>query len=267
MCDFTVEPVEIGGVRAEWVTANDVTGNGPIVLYFHGGAYMCGHPEQYRNATVWLSRTANARVLAPDYHLAPEHPFPAAFDDALNVYRWLITDAGVAPGQFVVAGDSAGGAIAVSVAADAFAVGLPLPACIITNSPFADLALSSPSLDNPKLNTSEPTKATIEWVTSTYLEAGGADPLNPRHSPVYRDLTGLPPLLIQVGGLDNLHDDGMRLAAQARSCGVDTTYSDYAESGHIWIVYQPADVDREAARAVDEMSRFIQNNLPAQAPS
>ena len=259
--NYETIPVDAHGVAAEWVIANDqpIVESAPVVLYFHGGAYLCGEPAQYRNATVGLSRAARARVLAVDYRLAPEHPYPAALDDAMTAYRWLLDDAGVPAARLVVAGDSAGGGLAVSVVADAIEQRLPTPACIIANSPYADMAVASPSLDDPARNATEPNKATIEWLAATFLN--GLDPKGPRYSPVYRDLGGLPPLLVQTAGQDNLQHDGIRLAAQARSCGVNTTYANYPDCGHIWIVLQPADEDPHAGAAMTEIAKFIEHHV------
>ena len=264
--NFKAVAVTAGGVPAEWIIANGVSRDRAVVLYFHGGAYLCGHPAQYRNITVWLSRLANVAVLAVDYRLAPEHPFPAAFEDALSAYRWLLKSGTADPARLVVAGDSAGAGLAVSLTADAIAAGLPPPVGVIGNSPYVDLSLASPSLDDPLRNQEQPNKETIEWLARTYLTAGNPpDAKHPRHSPVYRDLTGLPPLLIQTGGLDNLQDDGARLAEQARRCGVEVTYSAYPESLHIWPVLFPADKDGEAHRAIGEMAAFIGQCLGAVA--
>ncbi len=256
---FRAVAADAGGVPAEWVIADEARSYRAVVLYFHGGAYLCGHPEQYRNMTVWLSRLANAGVFSVDYRLAPEHPFPAAFDDAMSAYRWMLEIVGAKPDRLFVAGDSAGAGLAVSLTADAIAAGLPSPAGVIGNSPYADLSLASPSLDDPLRNQEEPNKTTIEWLAHTYLTAGNppADARDPRHSPVYRDLTGLPPLLIQTGGLDNLQDDGARLAEQARRCGVEVTYRAYPDSPHIWPVFFPADKNPAARRAIEEMAAFI----------
>lgn len=261
--DFEAIPEDADGVAAEWVIAHGVPASAPVSLYFHGGAYLCGTPQQYRNATVWLSRLAGVRVLAVDYRLAPEYPYPGAFEDALTVYRWLLAQS-VAPEQMVFAGDSAGASIAVTLAADALALGLPSPAAVLANSPFADLALQSPSLDDPALNQHEPNRTTIEWLVRTYLQAPAGSPINardPRHSPVYRDLSGLPPLLIQTAGQDNLRGDGARLASQARSCGVATTHTDYQECEHIWIATEPADKDPHCHRALTEMATFARLRL------
>ncbi|MFK7912326.1 MAG: alpha/beta hydrolase fold domain-containing protein [Pseudomonadales bacterium] len=261
--DYEATPVNADGVAAEWVLANGVSTTAPVVAYFHGGAYLCGTPQQYRNATVWLSRLARVRVLAVDYALAPEHPHPSAFENALSVYQWLLAQLPT-PAKIILAGDSAGASIAITLAADALALGLPLPAALLTNSPFADLALASASLDDPALNENEPNKTTIQWLAKTYLQAGpgpGLDACDPRHSPIYRDLTGLPPLLIQTAGKDNLRDDGIRLARKARECGVTTVHTDYARSGHIWIVTEPADKSPHSLQALQEMVTFANGVL------
>lgn len=265
--DFRVVPVDADGVAAEWVIADDVDNDAPVALYFHGGAYLCGTLEQYRNATVGLSRAAQVRVLSVDYRLAPEHPHPAAFEDALLAYRWVLEQPGIAPSRVLIAGDSAGASIAVGLVKDAIDAGLAVPCCIVANSPFADLALSSASLNDPSLNLSEPNKTTIEWLAKSYLQAGPAVPgeslsaTDPRHSPVYRDLSGLPPLLVQTGGLDNLKDDGKRLTIQAEHCGVTVRHTEYEGSGHIWIVLQPADTDTAAFAAFAEISDFVSSYL------
>lgn len=261
---YKLLPVDAGGVPAEWIIAEGVPDDAPVGLYFHGGAYLCGTPAQYRNATVGLSRSAQLRVLSVDYRLAPENPHPAAFVDALLVYRWLLNLPDVSPATLVVMGDSAGASIAVSVVMDALSQKLPAPACIIANSPFADLALASPSLNDPARNVAQPDKATVEWLARTYLDADTSTPLSatdPQHSPVYRDLSGLPALLVQTAGRDNLQHDGVRLAAQAISCEVDTLYTDYPTAGHIWIVLQTSDQDPNVAAAFAEISEFLKIHL------
>ncbi len=264
--DFWVEPVDAAGVPAEWVVADGVNNSAPVALYFHGGAYLCGTPEQYRNATVGLSRAAQVRVLSVAYRLAPEHPHPAAFEDALIAYRWVLERQGVAPSKLMIVGDSAGASLAVGMVKDAIELGVAAPSCIVANSPFADLALSSASLNEASLNLHEPNKTTIEWLAQTYLEADQDSPerlsaTDPRHSPIYRDLSGLPPLLIQTGGLDNLKDDGKRLTIQAERCGVAVRHTEYEGSGHIWIVLQPAETDPAVFAAFAEISDFASSYL------
>jgi monoterpene epsilon-lactone hydrolase len=129
--------------------------------------------------------------------LAPEHPYPAQFDDALAVYRWLIRDAGVFPERLFVVGDSAGGSVAVSVVAGGIAERLPTPGCIVANSPYSDMVAASPSLDDPRCNQTLLNRGIIEWLIASYLDGADVDPRNPRLSPLYRDLTGLCPRRLQ----------------------------------------------------------------------
>jgi monoterpene epsilon-lactone hydrolase len=251
---YRAESVELAGVPAEWVLADGVAPE-RTVLYFHGGGYLAGSAAQYRGITVPLARAAAARVLAVDYRLAPEHPFPAALEDAVTAYRWLL-DSGTDPAHLVVAGDSAGAALAVSVLVDARDRGLPLAGALFGTSPYADLTASGASLDEPALNQGRYTKARVTAMMRLLLAAGTTDPADPRLSPVFAELAGLPPMLIQVGGMDNLRDDGVRLAHRAEASGVQVVLTDYPDSEHIWTVRGTNPVDPEAARAVAEAAEF-----------
>jgi len=259
--DYRAEPVSAGGVAAEWISTVGIAANAQVVLYLHGGAYLCGHPADYRNMTVWLSRLAGVQVLAVDYRLAPEHPFPAAMEDVFDAYKWLLAQG---YHSIAVAGDSAGAALAVTVAADARDAQMPLPTCIIGNSPYADLSLQSQSLNDPARNMTQPNKTTIEWLAETYLRAGDTrqDPTRPRISPIFRALDDLPPMLIQTGGLDNLQDDGKRLASRARECGVSCRLTEYPEAPHIWPVLEPANHSDQSLQALREMAHFLKSHLP-----
>ena len=264
---YAHEPAEYGGVRAEVVIPDGLPAHSPdTILYFHGGGYLTGTPEQYRGATVPLARAANAKVIAVDYRWAPEHPFPAAHDDGFAVYRSLVGENGLDPARLALAGDSAGAALSLSVLAAARAAGLPLARCAYLNSPYADMTASSPSLDQPEYNQGRVRKDRVVWMMSEYLSANDADPRDPRHSPVFADLTGIPGLLIQVGGRDPLHDDGVRLAARARDCGVQVRLTEYPASEHIWIVTGTRPADPEAQRAIAEAGQFISACLDQPRP-
>jgi monoterpene epsilon-lactone hydrolase len=259
---FRAERADLGVVPAEVIHPQDPAAEpGRTVLYFHGGGYLTGKPDQYRGATVPLARAAKATVYVPDYRWAPEHPFPAAHDDAFAVYRALLSD-GVDAASLALAGDSAGGALALSVLVAAREAGLPLAGCALLNSPYADLTGSSASLTDEHYNQGRVRGDRVAWMMQTYLSANDADPRDPRHSPVFADLTGLPPILVQSGGRDPLHDDGVRVAARAKECGVDVTLSEYPESEHIWVVAgtRPA-LDPQAQRATEEAARFITGHL------
>jgi acetyl esterase/lipase len=264
---------ELAGVPVEWtVPEAGVTAPDLVIVYFHGGGYSNGLAKWARRATSRLALGLGCRVVAPDYRLAPRFPFPAAHEDVLAVYRHLIGPGGYAPGRVAVAGDSAGGALAVSLMADARDAGMPLPACGMLNSLWADVALNTPSLDDPVRNGFDIRRSMVEGLSATLLSTGGVDPYDPRHSPVYRDLRGLSPLLIQAAGRDVCHDDSVRLAANARAAGVEVKITEYADVEHIWILngthrirYPEGRVEWvdvgvepvEAVTAIDEMCAFV----------
>jgi epsilon-lactone hydrolase len=275
---FATEELGTGEHRVpvEWTTPEaGVTAPDLVILYFHGGGYSSGLAKWARRATARLALDLGCRVVAPDYRLAPRFPFPAAHEDALAVYRDLIGPRGYAPESVAVAGDSAGGALTVSLMADARERGLPLPACGMLNSLWADIAMNTPSLDDPVRNGFDIRRSVVEGLSATLLSTGGVDPYDPRHSPVYRDLRGLPPLLIQAAGRDICHDDSIRLAANARAAGVTVQITEYADVEHIWILNgthrirypegQVAWVDvgeepPEAITAIAEMSDFVRRH-------
>ncbi len=272
---------ELNEVPVEWTEPAD----GPadtrrVVLYLHGGGYSSGLAAWARRGTSRLALGLGCRVVAPDYRLAPRFAFPAAHEDVLAVYRHLIGAGGYAPENVAVAGDSAGGALSVSLCADARDEGMSMPACAITNSLWADLALNTPSLDDPVRNGFDIRREMVEFLSATLLSTGDIDPEDGRHSPLYRDLAGLPPLLVQAAGRDVCHDDSIRLAASARAAGVAVTVTEYPEAEHIWILNGPWRIEYpqdypdnpairwvdsgaeapEAVPAMDEMVVFIRRH-------
>lgn len=271
---------ELAGVPVEWTIAHGgATEAGLVVIYLHGGGYSSGCAKWARRATARLALGTGGRVVAPDYRLAPRFPFPAAHEDVLALYQHLIGPGGVDPKRVAVAGDSAGGALTVSLMADCRDRGIPMPACGMLNSLWADIALNTPSLDDPVRNRFDIRRELVEYLSRTLLSTGGVDPRDPRHSPVYRDLTGLPPLLIQAAGLDVCHDDSVRLAANARAAGVTVKMSEYAGVEHIWILNGPCRIrygerypedglrfvadstePPEAAAAIEEMCAFLRQH-------
>jgi acetyl esterase/lipase len=264
---------EIAGVPVEWTApAGVATDPEAAVMFIHGGGYVAGAPEVCRLATSRIALGLGVRVIAPDYRLAPEHPFPAAHEDVVAVYRALIGTLGVRPEKFAVAGESAGASMAVSLIADAREAGLPMPACGMLNSPFSDVACNSPSLDDPVRNQHAIPRGLVDALAAAFLSTGGVDPRDPRHSPIYRDLSGLTPLLIQVAGYDVCHDDGVRLAAHARAAGVDVTFTEYPASEHTFIIWGSMQylngvvvdtaLDGEPARkAAEEMVEFARSHM------
>jgi epsilon-lactone hydrolase len=264
-------------VPVEWTTpADGISAPDRVILYLHGGGYSNGLAKWARRATARLALGLGCRVAAADYRLAPRFPFPAAHEDVLAAYRHLIGPGGYSPGRVALAGDSAGGALVVSLMADARDNGLPLPACGMLNSLWADIALNTPSLDDPVRNGFDIRRSMVEGLSATLLSTGGVDPRDPRHSPVYRDLRGLSPLLLQAAGRDVCHDDSVRLAANARADGVTVRLTEYADVEHIWIlngthrIQYPNGQMRwvdvgveppEAQTAVDEMCDWVRQHM------
>jgi acetyl esterase/lipase len=244
------EAVTAGGRPAEWIrpeTSEPAGTAGAAIVHFHGGGYVLGSPATTRPITAGLARHTGLPVLVPDYRLAPESPFPAAIDDAVAVYHWLV-EQGCEPGRVVVSGDSAGGGIALALLITLRDRGLPLPAGAIGISPFVDLTLSSPSIDANEGKDPQVTRPFLASAVQHYL-AGGEDPKTPLASPVFADLSGLPPILLQVGGDELLLDDSLRLAASAEGAGVDVTVERWDGLMHVWHQMAPRLPEAEAALA------------------
>ncbi len=274
---------ELGGVPVEWTTPDSGTTHLTLViLYLHGGGYSSGLAKWARRASSRLAMRLGCRVVAPDYRLAPRFPFPAAHEDVLAVYQHLIGALGFAPDHVIVGGDSAGGALTVSLMADCRDRGIPLPACGLINSLWADIAMNTPSLDDPMKNGFDIRRSVVEGLAATLLSTGGVEPYDPRHSPVYRDLKGLSPLLIQAAGRDVCHDDSIRLAANARAAGVAVKVTEYPDVEHIWILngthrirypdggfewYDCGIEPEEAVTAIDEMCEFVRLHVEDVASS
>jgi acetyl esterase/lipase len=249
------EPVDAGGVRAEWTVApgalDDFT-----VLYFHGGGYTIGSLITHRNLVGWLSKASSARVLAVDYRLAPEHPHPAAVDDAAAAYRWLL-DQGTSPGRIAIAGDSAGGGLALATLVALRDARVPLPAAAALLSPWVDLALAGDSMTSKEGVELIVPRAPLARMAESYL--AGRDARTPLASPLYADLAGLPPLLIQVGTAETLLDDSIRLADRAKACGVDVELEVFDEMIHVFQWFVP--LLPEAVDAVDRLGKSLLGKL------
>jgi len=211
------EPVTAGQVACEWVHGPTNRG-GQAVMYLHGGGYVFGSVATYRELIGRLSLAAGIWVLAPDYRLAPEHPFPAAVDDALAAYRWLL-GAGIEPGHIAISGDSAGGGLALATLLALRDAGEQLPAAAVLLSPWTDLTCSGDSYVSRAESDPFSTRAQVVFLAAQYL--AGADPTSVLASPIYADLKGLPPLLVHVGSDEVLLDDSTRLAERARAAGVE----------------------------------------------
>ena len=249
--DVRLAPTTIGGVAAEWVRAPGARDDG-VLLYLHGGGYVFGSPLSHRHFVANLSAETGLQGLLLDYRLAPEHPFPAAVDDALVAYRALL-DGGHSAGRIVVAGDSAGGGLAVSLMLAARGAGLPMPAAGICLSPWTDLTQSAGSYTSRAKTDPNITRDGLDALAAHYL--AGADPRNPLASPLFGDLAGLPPLLIHVGGAEVLVDDAVNLYKRASEAGVAATLEVWDDMVHVWHRYFP--MLREGREANARIAEFV----------
>jgi acetyl esterase/lipase len=253
--DVTCRPVDAGGVPGEWISAPGAA-EGRALLYLHGGGYYRGSIATVRELCGRISRAAGVRVLAIDYRLAPEQPFPAALDDALAAWRWLRAQ-GLAPQGLGVGGDSAGGGLTVALLVALREAGEPLPAAGVCLSPWVDLTHSGDSMRELASHDPSLSKAYLDRFAHLYLD--GADARDPRASPLFADLAGLPPLLIQVGGREILRDDGLRLAERASAADVPVELDLWEEMVHVWQNNGPE--LPEGQEAVERIGRFLRTRL------
>jgi epsilon-lactone hydrolase len=233
--DVTVEPVTANGVRAEW-TATPGAAADAAILYLHGGGYVIGSLDSHRHMVAEAGRAANCRALALDYRLAPEHPFPAAVEDAVAGYRYLL-GRGVKPGRIAIAGDSAGGGLVVAAMLAIRDAGLPQPGCGWCISPWVDMEALGETMTSRSATDPTVQRAGILDMAGIYLN--GADPRSPLAAPIYGDLSGLPPLLLQVGAAETLLDDALRLAGVAGAADVRVDLEVWPEMIHVWHLFHP----------------------------
>ena len=250
----TYKRVNAGGVTAEWVTAEGVP-ESRVVLYLHGGGYIIGSTRTHRPLMAELSRASGARVLGLDYRLAPEHPFPAPIEDAVAAYRWLLNE-GHDPARIAVAGDSAGGGLAVAALVQIRYVGLPMPGAAVCISPWVDMEGLGESMESRADADPMVGKEGLLLSAKTYL--GGSDPRAPLAAPLYADLRGLPPTLIQVGDAEVLLDDSTRLAGIAREAGVHVEMDVWDDMIHVWHLFAP--ILPEGRQALSQAGEFIKKH-------
>lgn len=246
-----VKPADLGGLAAEWAIP-DKADPGRTLLYFHGGGYVIGSPASHRHLTGRLAMAARACVLSVDYRLAPEYPFPAAVEDGLQSYRWVL-DQGTDPQNLALGGDSAGGGLALATLLRAKAEGLAMPAAAIALSPWTDLTCDSPAYESRKDADPMIGKSGIVEMANLYLN--GADPRDPLASPLFADLTGLPPLLIQVGNDEVLLDDARGIERRARAAGVDARLEVWDRMFHVWQAFYQ--MLPEGEDALDRLGAFL----------
>jgi monoterpene epsilon-lactone hydrolase len=253
----TSTPVDAGGIPAEWIAAEGA-GDDQTIYWLHGGGYCIGSINTHRGLLARISAGTGARVFAIDYRLAPEEPFPAAVEDAVTGYLWLLSS-GVDPTQIVIGGDSAGGGLTAATLVALKEDGKTLPAAGVLISPWTDLALTGDSLRTKAEADPMITNDGIARVRDAYL--GNWDSKDPLVSPIYADLSGLPPLLIQVGENEVLLDDSTRLAERADAAGVDVTLEVWPEMVHVWHFF--AGMLPEGQQAIDRIGEWVRQRLGA----
>lgn len=249
--DVSFEDVDAAGVPSEWVSAPGADSD-RVVLYLHGGSYTNCSPRTHRRLTAAISRELGARVLAPDYRLAPEHPFPAAVEDAVAAYGWLL-NAGTDTKKIAIAGDSAGGGLTMATLIAARDRELPLPGAAVAISPWVDLELAGESMTTKADEDVLLSRERLKENADQYL--AGQDARAPLASPIYADLSGLPPLLIHVGTREVLLDDAKRLADRAREDSIDVTLEIADDMIHVWHIF--CGLTPEADAGVKRVAEFL----------
>lgn len=244
-----VERSTFRGVPGEWVRNPRIKAQ-RTVLYLHGGAYAIGSPSVYREYMAQMARQWRAQIAVIDYRLAPEHPFPAALDDAIAAYQSLL-ESGVAASDLVVAGDSAGGGLSLACVLKARELGLPLPAAIVVVAPWADLTISGESMRQGRDDMLITER--LQAAARDYL--GGAAPTTPLASPLHADLRGLPRTLIQVTDTEILYSDSIRLDEALRAAGVPSELRVWKGLWHVWPLF--AGKLPEADAALREAAAFL----------
>jgi monoterpene epsilon-lactone hydrolase len=253
--DVTVTKAGLGGVPTAEITVDGIEPR-HVVLYFHGGVYVIGDAFLAADLASQVGRRTDAKVISVDYRLAPEHPYPAAVDDALEAYAGLL-DSGVAPSDIVFAGESAGGALAVSTLVNARDRGLPLPAAAFAMSPYADLTLAGATMETKREVDPLMSRERLEPRIADYT--AGQDATLGLISPIFADLSGLPPLIIQAGSHEVLLDDAIRLARQAATADVAVTLEITPGVPHVFQAYHG--ILDEGAAALDSAGELLSAHL------
>jgi epsilon-lactone hydrolase len=258
--DVTVQRVVSGAVRGEWLIPSQWNHEQVAVIYFHGGGYVSCSPASHRAITANLARLTRQRVFTLDYRLAPDHPFPAAIDDAEAAYDWMVHEQGMPPGQIVFAGDSAGGGMVIAAMLRLRSHGKPLPAAGVCFSPWLDL---TGRYDYRNVESCAMFKSgDVESFASLYLGKASAE--NVEASPLFGDLAGFPPVLIQVSSTELLLDDAERFHTKALASGVRSRLSVYPGLPHVWQI--SVGLMPESRLALEEAAEFI-NSLESHALS
>jgi epsilon-lactone hydrolase len=244
-----------GGEVVRWPTSA-AHETAPVLLYLHGGGFIACSPETHRSLVGSLVRRVAGSAYVPCYRLAPEHPYPAALEDAQAAYRYLLDVERIAPSRIVIAGDSAGGGLALATTLAIRDAGWPMPAAVVAFSPWTDLASTGASLDENSDRCAMFAGETIRRAAAFYV--GSADPRSPYVSPLYGDFAGFPPLLLHASLDEVLRDDAVRVAERARAAGVEVELSLWPHVPHVWQFF--AAVLPEARESLAATSQFVQSH-------
>jgi epsilon-lactone hydrolase len=255
--DVGREPLTIGSIPAEWIRPAGAAPDAAL-LYLHGGGYVIGSISTHRSMIAAIGAAAGLPALAIDYRLAPECPFPAAVEDATASYRWLL-DQGIAPGRIAIGGDSAGGGLTIATLVAIRDAGLPMPAAGVCLSPWVDMEAIGDSMTGRATRDPMLDRDRVGFFSRAYL--GKADCRSPLAAPLYADLKGLPPLLIQVGEAEVLYDDSVRITERARAAGVDVTLEAWPDMIHVWQFFAP--MLPEGRQAIDDIGAFLSSRVGA----
>jgi acetyl esterase/lipase len=259
--DIKREPASANGVPGEWISAPNST-DAATILYLHGGGYTIGSVNTHADMVSRICRASGARAFSLNYRLAPEHPYPAAVEDATKAYRWLLGQ-GIRPESIVISGDSAGGGLSLATLLALKAADDPLPGAAVLLSPWTDLLGTGDSLKtradaDPMINP----ELIVQGATQYHGSTPASDPLV---SPLYGDYHGLPPMLIQVGDAEVLLDDSTRVAEKAKAAGVDVTIEVWDEMIHVFQIFAPT--LPEGRQAIDRIGEFVKQHVQTKAPA
>jgi monoterpene epsilon-lactone hydrolase len=254
--DVESTPVDAAGVACEWVTGAE-SRQDRAIMHLHGGGYAVGSAESSRQFAARVAKAAGARVLVVDYRLAPENPYPAALDDGISAYRWLL-DNGPGAARTVVMGESSGGGMTLAMLIRAKDESLPMPALAVALSPWADLELTGETVVTKAEEDPLVPPELLKTMADAYLS--GQDKHHPYVSPLHGDYSGFPPLYLQVGTAEILLDDSVRVAERARAAGVDVTLDVWQDMIHTWQLF--AAFAPEGQEAIDKLGSVIADRLP-----
>ena len=252
---ITIEDVDMGGLRGCFVTSSDANTN-KVVLLLHGGGFVSGSIASHRHLAAEVSAFCSTQVLLVEYGLAPEHPYPEGLNDCVRAYQWLL-EKGIKPGHIAILGDSAGGGLVISTALRLKEGGIDQPSALIALSPWVNLTCDGETMDTKANDDPITNRESLSNMASFYLN--GANPKDPLISPIYGDLRGLPPILIQVGSREVLLDDSRKLAVRAKADEVKVSLEEWPGMFHVWHLWSDSLTD--ARQALGGVSAFIRRHM------